>query len=109
MEKHEERRRSPRFDLSWPISLMSGDGEIARGRTANISRTGAFFQGPTGAPLEAGMTVGVRIESGKPGDLSPILGRARVVRLEESRDGCGVALHFSRELDADPGAERPEA
>ena len=99
----EERRGSQRFNLSWPISVLCDEQEVARGKTRNISRGGAYFQSDAGAPLEAGMTVAVRIgvPSGGEGaaSLHTITGEARVVRLEKDDASCGIALHFGEGVD----------
>ena len=108
MKRKGERRRCRRFDLSWPIEVTSGDRGRTRGRTSNISRGGAFFRSPSSSSIETGMIVEVSIDVPSAAGGAPppaIVGRARVVRLEESPDGFGVALHFSEELDALPGAE----
>ena len=105
MEKKSERRKSRRFDWAWPISVTSGDREVARGCTANISRSGALFHSRSPLPLRSGMTVDVRI--GVPAGAGPvetIEASAHVVRLEDNPGSCGVALHFTKELDALPGA-----
>ena len=99
----EERRGSQRFNLSWPISVLRGEQEVAHGKTSNISRGGAYFLSDAGAPLETGMTVAVRIgvPSGEESAASPdtITGEARVVRLEKDDAGCGIALHFGETVD----------
>ncbi len=111
MQRKEERRRCPRFDLSWPIEVAATGRDVARGRTANISRGGAFFRSPSASSLKPGMTVDVRIgmppASGSSGGDRTILARARVVRLEELPGGCGIALHFAEEIDALPAASAP--
>ncbi len=117
MGQREERRRSRRFDWAWPISVTSSDREVAKGRTTNISRGGAYFHSNPSSPLRPGMIVDVCIDvppaaeasAGKPasakaGRAKTIEGRARVVRLDENPGHCGVALHFTEELDALPDA-----
>jgi len=99
----EERRGSQRFNLSWPISVLCDEREVAKGKTSNISRGGAYFLGDPSIPLETGMTVAVRI--GVPGrgeaaaSMHTITGEARVVRLKKGDAGCGIALHFAEGVD----------
>jgi len=96
--EHDERRRRRRFSVSWPIRVLDNERELARGETANISRSGAYFRSAVPASLEPGMTVSVCI--GAAGADESVSGGARVVRLDTTAEqGCGVALHFSRELD----------
>ena len=101
--EREERRASERFNLSWPIWVLQNEEELAHGRTDNISRSGAYFRSAVPSAVETGMTVSVRI--GVPSDdvaaasLHTITGDARVVRLKEEEEGCGIALHFSEDLD----------
>ena len=101
--EREERRGSKRLDLSWPIWVLQNEEELAHGRTDNISRSGAYFRSAVPSTVETGMTVSVRI--GVPGDdaaatsLHTIAGDARVVRLKEEEESCGIALHFSEDLD----------
>jgi hypothetical protein len=100
---HEERRENLRLQFSWPIWVLQNEEEVARGRTANISRRGAYFRSAARAALKPGMTVAVKIgvptSEGTSSPLHTIGGKARVVRLEEEDEGCGVALHFSEDLD----------
>ena len=100
---YEERRGSRRFDLSWPISLLTGEDEIARGETSNISEGGAYFMGKANAEVSAGMTVIVKIDvpdkRGRAPSDETISGKALVVRLKAEENGCGIALHFSENLD----------
>ena len=105
MVQKDERRKSPRFDFAWPIEVAT-EMERAEGKTENISRSGAFFRSTMPSSLKPGVVVDVRINvsadvrhAGKP---ETIAGRARVVRLEEFPGGCGIALHFSEEIDALP-------
>jgi hypothetical protein len=101
--EHQERRGSLRRRVSLPISVLRDEKELAHGKTTNISRSGAYFRSTIPASLGPGMTVSVRI--GLPvnerdtGSLGTITGRARVVRLEQQDEGCGIALHFSEEID----------
>ena len=101
--QQEERRGRRRFSVSWPICLMDEEHELARGETANLSRSGAYFRSAVPASLQAGMTVSVQIviptEDARR-DAQTISGPARVVRLELGDEGCGIALHFSEEFDA---------
>jgi hypothetical protein len=87
---------------------MKAEAEVARGNTANISRTGAYFRSESAASLKPGQTVSVRIgmPSGKDASGCIISGSAHVVRLDEAQEGCGIALHFSEELDGLPEAGR---
>ncbi len=107
MAAKDERRKSPRFDVAWPIEVAHRSAK-ARGETANISRGGAFFKSFEPLRLKPGSVVDVRIDvpadasAGRKGET--IVGRAHVVRLEEFPDGCGIALHFSEELDALPAS-----
>lgn len=103
--EQKERRARRRLELSWPIWVMDDEVELARGKTANISRSGAYFRSSLPASVETGMTVSVRIgvPVGEGGGEQTITGHARVVRLEQKEDeGRGVALHFSDELDPLP-------
>ena len=95
--EHEERRAKRRFSVSWPIWVLDNEREVARGETANVSRSGAYFRSEVPASLEPGMTVSVRIDA--PGAEDAVTGDARVVRLDANPQGVGVALHFSQELD----------
>ena len=105
----EERRGRRRFSVSWPIRVMNEEEELARGETANISRSGAYFLSAMPASLQPGMTVSVRIgivdESA--GSARTVSGDAHVVRLAEDAEGAGIALHFSEELD--PFSEMDDA
>ena len=97
-----ERRGCRRFKMSWPISVMQDERELAHGETANISRSGAYFRSAVGGSLEPGMRVSILIDV-PPTDesitpLKAISGEARVVRLDEQAGGCGIALHFSEEF-----------
>ena len=78
--------------------MLDNEREVARGETANISRSGAYFRSAVAASLAPGMTVSVCI--GAAGADESVTGDARVVRLDTSAEqGCGIALHFSEELD----------
>jgi len=100
---HEERRGNRRFRFSWPIWVLQNEREVARGKTANLSRRGVYFRSTVPASLKPGMTVSVKIGVpagvGNARSLHTIGGEARVVRLDEGDEGCGVALHFSEDLD----------
>jgi len=108
---NQERRENRRFKFSWPIWVLQNEEELAHGKTANISRRGAYFRSRLPASVEPGMTVSVKI--GVPGSegstcsLHTIGGKARVVRLEEGDEECGIALHFSEDLD--PFSESEES
>ena len=95
-----ERRRSRRFDRALPIWVLQDQQEIARGRTSNVSRSGAYFRSSLPPSVKEGTTVSVRI--GLPqsdGFDRTVSGEARVVRMDETEGDCGIALHFSEELD----------
>jgi len=97
---HEERRRRPRFSVSWPIWVLRQEKELARGETANISRSGAYFRSPVTAGLEPGMVVSVRIGMRDQDDVSrTVSGDAHVVRCDQEGEGAGIALHFKDEID----------
>ena len=105
----DERRGKPRFDVSWPIWVLDNEQELARGETANVSQTGAFFRSAIPASMEPGMTVSVRIGivDEDEGVSRTVTGDAHVVRLEPGSEGAGIALHFSEELDAFDAPEQP--
>ena len=111
--EREERRGSKRLKLSWPIWLLQNDEELVRGRTENISRSGAYFRSVVPGAVETGMTVSVRIgvltDDGAGTSPHTITGDARVVRLKEEEEGCGIALHFREDLApfSEPDAGEP--
>ena len=111
--EREERRGSKRLKLSWPIWLLQNDEEVARGRTDNISRSGAYFRTVVPSAVETGMTVSVRIgvlsDDGAWTSPHTITGDARVVRLKEEEEGSGIALHFTEEFApfSEPSRDEP--
>jgi hypothetical protein len=108
MERNDERRDSRRFEVTWPIEVDTGAVRTT-GRTSNVSLTGAFFQSAERARLEEGMIVDVRLNvppaPGAPGAARAVLGRARVVRLEDVPGGSGIAIHFTHKMTSLPGVE----
>jgi hypothetical protein len=104
METVVEQRREVRTELSWPVSIWLPEANrFFNGRSANVSKIGAFVSVPMPAPFRMGHTVEInfprtealafekggfaRIKSGK------------VVRVERQnilKDGnIGIAIAFA--------------
>ncbi len=104
METLVDQRREARTTLSWPVSIWLPEaGRFFSGRSANVSKAGAFVSVPIPAPFRTGHVVEInfprtetlaqekggfaRIKSGK------------VVRIERQnmlKDGnVGVAIAFA--------------
>ncbi len=97
-----ERRRYRRFDISCPITVTAGGGEVlARTTTVNVSCGGAFYLAPADRAPQRESVVEVSLTA--PGeDRAPADFRcqATVVRHEAvGQEGLvGVALSFARSL-----------
>ncbi len=98
-----ERRKYPRRTLFRAITLSEGGLEVARGRTLNISRRGAYFISSAGEELDVSRRF--RAEIGVPRHtegiftLVPVVARATVCRREKLNGEWGVALYFQLEVD----------
>lgn len=104
METLVDQRREARTTLSWPVSIwLSEAGRFFSGRSANVSKAGAFVSVPIPAPFRTGHVVEInfprtealaqekggfaRIKSGKV---------VRVERQNMLKDGnIGVAIAFA--------------
>jgi hypothetical protein len=104
METLVEQRKEARTALSWPVSIWLPDaGRFFHGRSANVSKAGAFVNVPVSAPFRTGHVVEInfprtetlaqekggfaRIKSGKV---------VRVERQQILKDGnIGVAIAFA--------------
>ncbi|MCK5566130.1 MAG: PilZ domain-containing protein [Planctomycetes bacterium] len=104
METLVDQRREARTTLSWPVSIwLSEAGRFFSGRSANVSKAGAFVSVPIPAPFRTGHVVEInfprtealaqekggfaRIKSGKV---------VRVDRQNMLKDGnIGVAIAFA--------------
>lgn len=104
METLVDQRREARTTLSWPVSIwLPETGRFFSGRSANVSKAGAFVSVPIPAPFRTGHVVEInfprtealaqekggfaRIKSGKV---------VRVERQNMLKDGnIGVAIAFA--------------
>ena len=104
METLVDQRREARTTLSWPVSIwLSEAGRFFSGRSANVSKAGAFVSVPIPAPFRTGHVVEInfprtealaqekggfaRIKSGKV---------VRVDRQNMLKDGnIGIAIAFA--------------
>ncbi len=99
-----ERRLFQRVELSLPISVRwrdsSGEEKTVAASTSNISYTGAYFKTPEVKSIkrEDVLSVAVAIprESSRDFPFSRLVGKARVVRIEEKLQG--IALEFARDF-----------
>ncbi len=58
MEAVTEQRRETRSEITWPVSMWLAEANrFFNGRSANISRTGAYLKVPMSTPVRAGHTV----------------------------------------------------
>ncbi len=60
METVVEQRREMRSDIAWPVSMWLVDANrFFNGRSANVSRNGAYLKVPMTTPVKAGQSVEV--------------------------------------------------
>jgi hypothetical protein len=103
METSVEQRRESRTELSWPVSVWLPDaGRFFNGRSANISKLGAFITVPMTTPVRRGSVVELNFPrtdalAEQKGQFARIK-RGRVVRvdrqrtLDEAMIGLGIAF-----------------
>jgi hypothetical protein len=104
METIVEQRREARTELTWPVSIWLPDANrFFNGRSANVSKTGAFVSVPMPAPFRTGHAVEVNFPrtealAQEKGGFARIKS-GRVVRVERQnilRDGnIGIAIAFA--------------
>lgn len=104
METLVEQRKEARTTLSWPVSIWLPDaGRFFNGRSANVSKTGAFVSVPIPAPFRTGHVVEINFPrtealAQEKGGFARIKG-GKVVRVERQqmlKDGSiGVAIAFA--------------
>lgn len=98
-----EQRREQRTEIVWPVSVWLPDaGRFFNGRSANISKGGAFITVPLTTPVRSGSIVELNFPrtetlASEKGQYARIK-RGRVVRvdrkatLEEASIGLGIAF-----------------
>jgi len=103
METSVEQRREMRTDLSWPVSVWLPEASrFFNGRSANISKVGAFITVPMTTPVRRGSIVELNFPrtdalAEQKGQFARIK-RGRVVRvdrrrtLDEAMIGLGIAF-----------------
>jgi hypothetical protein len=103
METSVEQRREMRTDLSWPVSVWLPEASrFFNGRSANISKVGAFITVPMTTPVRRGSVVELNFPrtdalAEQKGQFARIK-RGRVVRvdrrrtLDEAMIGLGIAF-----------------
>ena len=104
METIVEQRRETRTELSWPVSIWLPEANrFFNGRSANVSKTGAFVSVPMPAPFRTGHAVEINFPRTEAlalekGSFARIKG-GRVVRVERQnmlKDGnIGIAIAFA--------------
>lgn len=115
MEYGAERRRHERLDIALPIEVrrrgkeMAGEMIFETATTVNLSFGGVYFKTHFRKPIDTGEHVSVAIsvprEKFRFFPFSRLVGRARVVRIEELPGNAldplakqGIALAFSSDL-----------
>jgi len=103
METSVEQRKERRTDLTWPVSLWLPEASrFFNGRSANISKVGAFITVPMTTPVRRGSMVELNFPrtdalAERKGQFARIK-KGRVVRvdrkttLEEATIGLGIAF-----------------
>lgn len=103
METSVEQRKERRTDLTWPVSLWLPEASrFFNGRSANISKVGAFVTVPMTTPVRRGSMVELNFPrtdalAERKGQFARIK-KGRVVRvdrkttLEEATIGLGIAF-----------------
>ena len=103
METAVEHRREQRTDLAWPVSMWLPEASrFFNGRSANISKVGAFITVPMTTPVRRGSMVELNFPRAdalaeRKGQFARIR-RGRVVRvdrkatLEDATIGLGIAF-----------------
>ena len=103
METSVEQRREMRTDLSWPVSVWLPEASrFFNGRSANVSKVGAFITVPMTTPVRRGSIVELNFPrtdalAEQKGQFARIK-RGRVVRvdrrrtLDEAMIGLGIAF-----------------
>ena len=104
METLVDQRREARTTLSWPVSIwLSEAGRFFSGRSANVSKAGAFVSVPIPAPFRTGHVVEINFPrtealAQEKGSFARIKS-GKVVRVERQnmlKDGnIGVAIAFA--------------
>ena len=90
METLVDQRKDARTDLSWPVSIWLPEASrFFYGRSANVSKTGAFLSVPIPAPFRAGHAVEINfprteVLAQEKGGFARIKG-GKVVRVEQQR------------------------
>ena len=104
METLVDQRREARTTLSWPVSIWLPEaGRFFSGRSANVSKAGAFVSVPIPAPFRTGHVVEINFPrtealAQEKGSFARIKS-GKVVRVERQnmlKDGnIGVAIAFA--------------
>lgn len=103
--KPKGKRRHPRKIAAWPAWVkFHRSARYLKGKTANVSRGGAYITMPLdGSPAEGdavSFILGMRGGDGGHYVIQAVSGEAEVVRVKKGADG-GLALKFASEEDID--------
>jgi PilZ domain len=85
-----ERRTARRFQVAWEVKVTGTEFQES-GTLANLSSTGAFFHLPNRPELGARLEIDIKVPFKKKNRMTYA---AKVVRVEHSEVGAGVAVKF---------------
>jgi len=98
-ESPQDRRRFPRYDVTYPVRILDRSGRVSfETKTANLSRGGALFYVPADRAPKANSTIEIGLSApGADGKMDQFCCQAVVIRLQESQmpGQVGVAVAFT--------------